>query len=67
MNPELEVLKMVAKRLESRNIPYMITGSVAMNFYAVPRMTREIDMDGQYFEKWVASLGLREVYARVKR
>ncbi len=41
---ELEILKDVCQRLEKGNIPYMITGSVAANLYAVPRMTRDIDI-----------------------
>lgn len=41
---ELEVLKIVVKRLESAGIPYMITGSIAANFYTTPRMTRDIDI-----------------------
>ena len=44
MAEELEVLKMVSQRLEKAGIPYMITGSVASNFYAVPRMTRDVDI-----------------------
>jgi hypothetical protein len=34
----------VTARLEGANIPYMVTGSMAANFYAVPRMTRDIDL-----------------------
>ena len=41
---ELEVLTIVAGRLEAAGIPYMVTGSVAANYYAVPRMTRDIDL-----------------------
>ncbi|HHT9109164.1 MAG TPA: nucleotidyl transferase AbiEii/AbiGii toxin family protein [Candidatus Wunengus sp. YC63] len=41
---ELEVLKIVVKRLESAGVPYMITGSIAANFYTTPRMTRDIDI-----------------------
>jgi hypothetical protein len=41
---ELEVLKIVVKRLESADIPYMITDSIAANFYTTPRMTRDIDI-----------------------
>ena len=41
---EFEVLKVVCQRLEKGRIPYMITGSIASNFYAVPRMTRDIDI-----------------------
>lgn len=44
MNQELEILKTVAQRLEEAGIAYMITGSIAANFYAVPRMTRDIDL-----------------------
>jgi hypothetical protein len=41
---ELEVLKIVTGRLESAGIPYMVTGSMAASYYAVPRMTRDIDL-----------------------
>ena len=44
MIEELEVLTIVAERLESARIAYMVTGSMAMNYYAVPRMTRDIDI-----------------------
>lgn len=44
MSEELEVLKEVARRLDRTGIAYMITGSTAANFYAVPRMTRDIDI-----------------------
>jgi hypothetical protein len=41
---ELEVLTIVSGRLEAVGIPYMVTGSFAANYYAVPRMTRDIDL-----------------------
>lgn len=44
MSLELKVLKDVATRLNSAQIGYMLSGSVAMNFYAQPRMTRDIDI-----------------------
>ena len=44
MSEELEVLHIVHQRLALANIPYMVTGSMAMNFYAKPRMTRDIDL-----------------------
>ena len=44
MNEELEALKTVAQRLDRARISYMVTGSIAMNYYAAPRMTRDIDM-----------------------
>ena len=34
----------VSRRLEEAGIAYMLTGSMAMNYYAHPRMTRDIDM-----------------------
>jgi hypothetical protein len=40
----IEVLDKVVKRLESGNIAYMVSGSVAMLAYSVPRMTRDIDI-----------------------
>ena len=44
MSEELDVLKMVTGRLDAAGIPYMITGSMALNYYAVPRMTRDVDL-----------------------
>ena len=41
---EFEILKLVGKRLNNLNINYMISGSVALNFYSEPRMTRDIDI-----------------------
>lgn len=44
MSEELEILRDVAEKLNGAGIPYMISGSVAMNYYAQPRMTRDIDV-----------------------
>jgi 3-phosphoglycerate kinase len=44
MHEELEVLEDVVRRLDTAGIPYMLSGSVAMNVYAQPRMTRDIDI-----------------------
>jgi hypothetical protein len=44
MSEELEILKDVAAKLNASGIPYMVSGSVAMNFCATPRMTRDIDV-----------------------
>ena len=41
---QLELLKDVARRLEGAGIVYMVSGSVAMNYYGQPRMTRDIDI-----------------------
>ena len=47
----MEVLKEVARRLDAAGIAYMITGSTAANFYAVPRMTRDIDIVVELLER----------------
>lgn len=44
MPEEIVLLKLVCQRLEEVGIAYMLTGSLAANFYAVPRMTRDIDI-----------------------
>lgn len=44
MKTELDVLREVTQRLESAGVAFMLTGSMAMNFYAQPRMTRDIDL-----------------------
>lgn len=44
MSEELEILKIVADRLEKAGIAYMISGSIAGNYYTTPRMTRDIDV-----------------------
>lgn len=41
---ELRVLFDIISKLEKLNIQYMLTGSMAMNFYAEPRMTRDFDI-----------------------
>ena len=44
MSEELEVLKIVTQRLVEADINYMISGSIAANYYTIPRMTRDIDI-----------------------
>jgi hypothetical protein len=44
MKTELDILKDVAGKLSSINVSYMLTGSLAMMYYAQPRMTRDIDI-----------------------
>jgi hypothetical protein len=43
--PELLALRDVCARLQSAGVAYMLTGSLALSFYARPRMTRDIDQD----------------------
>jgi hypothetical protein len=51
VSDELDVLKAVAAELEGAGVPYMVTGSMAANFYTVPRMTRDIDLVIELFER----------------
>ena len=44
MQNELDIVRDVAARLDGAGIAYMLTGSMAMNYYAQPRMTRDIDV-----------------------
>ena len=44
MSDELEILLSVTAQLNAIGIPYMVTGSMATNYYATPRMTRDIDL-----------------------
>jgi hypothetical protein len=41
---EIDIVRDVSRRFEQAGIPYMLTGSMAMNYYAQPRMTRDIDI-----------------------
>jgi hypothetical protein len=42
VSEQLDVLKLVAERLQRADIAYMISGSIALNYYAQPRLTRDI-------------------------
>ena len=44
MQNELDIVRDVSARLDGAHIGYMLTGSMAMNYYAQPRMTRDIDV-----------------------
>jgi hypothetical protein len=41
---ELAVLADAVGRLEQIGVPYMLTGSFALGYYAQPRMTRAVDL-----------------------
>jgi hypothetical protein len=41
---EIDIVRDISQRFEQVGIPYMLTGSMAMNYYAQPRMTRDIDV-----------------------
>jgi hypothetical protein len=44
VSDEIEVLRVVAERLGAAQVEYMLTGSVAMSWYAQPRQTRDVDI-----------------------
>jgi hypothetical protein len=58
MGNELDIVRDVSGRLDGAGIGYMLTGSMAMNYYAQPRMTRNIDI--------VVALGLEDAERVVK-
>jgi len=58
VSEQLDVLLDAASRLDASSIPYMISGSMAMNYYSQPRMTRDIDL--------VLEVGPRDV-AQIER
>jgi len=44
MKNEIDILKDISHKFDKAGLAYMLTGSMAMNFYAQPRMTRDIDV-----------------------
>lgn len=48
MLTEQDILIDVSQRLAKLHVPFMLTGSMALNFYAQPRMTRDIDFVVDY-------------------
>ena len=44
MSDLLDVLRIVTSRLELAGVPFMVSGSLALGYYAQPRMTRDIDV-----------------------
>lgn len=40
----VDLLKRIITSLDTNSIPYMLSGSIAMNSYTVPRMTLDIDI-----------------------
>jgi len=41
---EIDIVRDISRRFEKADISYMLTDSMAMNYYAQPRMTRDIDV-----------------------
>ncbi len=50
-NMIIDLLKRVTQSLEEKNISYMLSGSLAVNAYTVPRMSLDIDIVIELYEK----------------
>src|SRR5438874_606037 len=44
MQNELDIVRDISRRFDEAGIAFMLTGSMAMNYYAQPRMTRDVDV-----------------------
>jgi len=44
VSDQLDVLKLVTRRLDAAGLAYLITGSIAAGLYGQPRTTRDIDI-----------------------
>jgi hypothetical protein len=44
VSDQLDVLKLLTRRLDAAGLAYLITGSIAAGLYGQPRMTRDIDI-----------------------
>ena len=51
MDEQLNFVQLIAERLTSVGIEYMLTGSMAMAAYGNPRMTRDVDVVIECSEK----------------
>jgi len=43
MQNQLDIVRDISARLDAADIGYMLTGSMAMNYYAQPRASRNLD------------------------
>jgi len=48
------LLEVISQTLDNLQIPYMLSGSLALNLYAIPRATRDIDMIVELQERHIA-------------
>jgi hypothetical protein len=67
---ELDIVRDVSARLERCGIEYMLTGSMAMNYYAQPlRDVKNLaasGYDANYVERWTTELGLHNLWQQCK-
>ena len=56
MTEELDVLRIISERLRAADVPFMLTGSFALGYYGMPRMTRDLDFVVALMERHVDAL-----------
>jgi hypothetical protein len=61
MKNEIDVIRDFSQKLNQAGIQFMITGSMAMNYYAEPRMTR----DTGSIEIWTKKLLLEDLFKKL--
>jgi len=44
MKNEIDIIRDISAKFSQLNVPFMLTGLLAMNYYSTPRMTRDIDV-----------------------
>jgi len=52
-----ELLSKIIRKLNASGIPYMLTGSMASNYYGNPRMTHDIDIVIQLSQNDIETIG----------
>lgn len=52
----IDLLKKVTSKIEDINIPYMLSGSLAMGFYTIQRTTQDIDLVVELLENQIPLL-----------
>jgi hypothetical protein len=48
-----ELLELISKIFDKVQIPYMLSGSLALNLYSIPRSTRDIDVIVEFQDKHI--------------
>lgn len=56
MTEELDVLRIISERLRAADVPFMLTGSFALGYYAKSRMTRDLDFVAALTERHANAL-----------
>jgi hypothetical protein len=65
MSTELDIPADEYSRLDALGLPFMLTGSLALAYYANPRMTHDLDVDIAYLRRWAPALGVEPLLAEL--